>query len=76
MEKLKFIIITAVILLMTSTVLYFISENSSEEVSTTIKSPEDINRIEIYSEYGYPHETYEYIINFTDNTIKTHSIDC
>lgn len=64
--KLKFIIPVIIISLLLGIALFYISD---------WKKPEDINRIEIHSEYGFPHETYEYIIDFTDNTIKTHSID-
>ncbi|MDE6781203.1 MAG: hypothetical protein K2J40_07080 [Ruminococcus sp.] len=57
-SKLKFIIIIAAVVLTAITVLHINNENSPSEIIVITKSPEDISRIEICSEYGYPY-TYE-----------------
>lgn len=68
MKKLKFIIIAAVVLLTAGT-LYFMDRESPEEVITTIKSPEDINRIEIIAEEHLFSYYSKDIVDFSTNTI-------
>lgn len=69
MKKLKFIIIAVIILLATSTVTYFINEKSPEEVIKTVKSSEDISRIEIIAEEQLFSYYSKDIVDFNTNTI-------